>query len=69
VSRRDGGDIVTSVRRAKGRPAVSVALLSTGVVVVTAGMATTHMFVMAVGVLAIVIGWLAAASTTPSSSS
>lgn len=48
---------------------MSVALLSTGVVVVTAGMATTHMFLMVVGVLAILIGWLAAASTTPSSSS
>lgn len=61
--------MVASVRREKGRPAVSVALLGTGVIVVTAGLATTHMLVMVVGVLAILVGWLAAASTTPSSSS
>ena len=57
------------VRRGKGRPAVSVALLCTGVVVVTAGLATTHMLVMAAGVVAILGGWLTAAGITPSSSS
>jgi hypothetical protein len=44
-------------------------LLSTGVVVVTAGLATTHMIVMAAGVVAILVGWLAAAGITASSSS
>jgi hypothetical protein len=44
-------------------------LLSTGVVVVTAGLATTHMVVMAAGVVAILFGWLAAAGITASSSS
>jgi uncharacterized membrane protein HdeD (DUF308 family) len=61
--------MVAGVRGEKGRPAVSVALLSTGVVVVTAGLATTHMLVMAVGVVAILVGWLAAAGITASSSS
>ena len=50
-------------------PAVSVGLLSAGVVVVTAGLATTRTFVVAIGVLAILIGWLAAAGITPKSSS
>jgi len=40
---------------------VSVGLLGTGVVVVTAGVATADMPVMAAGVLAILAGWLAAA--------
>ena len=66
---RGGDAIVASVRHEKGRPAVSVGLLSAGVVVVTAGLATTRTFVMAIGVLAIVIGWLAAAGITPKSSS
>jgi hypothetical protein len=44
-------------------------LLSTGVVVVTAGLATTHMVVMAAGVVAILFGWLAAAGITANSSS
>ena len=57
------------MRRGKGRPAVSVALLSTGVVVVTAGLATTHMVVMAAGIVAILVGWLAASGITASSSS
>ena len=48
---------------------MSVGLLSAGVVVVTAGLATTRTFVMAIGVLAIVIGWLAAAGIAPKSSS
>jgi 4-amino-4-deoxy-L-arabinose transferase-like glycosyltransferase len=59
-SGHDGG-IVASVRREKGKAAVSVGLLGTGVIVVTAGVATTHMLVMALGVVAIVAGWLAAA--------
>jgi hypothetical protein len=58
--RHDGG-IVAGVRREKGRAVVSVGLLGTGVVVVTAGVATADMPVMAVGVLTILIGWLAAA--------
>ena len=61
--------MVAGVRGGKGRPAVAVAWLSTGVVVVTAGLATTHMLVMAVGVLAILVGWLAATGITASSSS
>jgi hypothetical protein len=49
--RHDGG-IVAGVRRGKGRAVVSVGLL---------GVATADMPVMAVGVLTILIGWLAAA--------
>ncbi len=69
MSPRRAAAIVAGVRRGKGRPAVSVALLSTGVVVVTAGLATTHMFVTAAGVVAILVGWLTAAGITASSSS
>jgi uncharacterized membrane protein HdeD (DUF308 family) len=46
---------------------LSVALMSIGVVVVSAGLATAHLAVTVVGVLVIVAGWLAptgAASTS-----
>ncbi|HEY3765035.1 MAG TPA: hypothetical protein VGL44_07735 [Gaiellales bacterium] len=42
------------------RSALSVALMSVGVIVVTAGLATTQLPVVAAGVAAIVAGWLAA---------
>jgi uncharacterized membrane protein HdeD (DUF308 family) len=49
------------MRHLTARPAVPVALLCAGVVVVTAGLATAHMSVTAAGVVAILAGWLAAA--------
>jgi uncharacterized membrane protein (Fun14 family) len=39
---------------------LSVALMSGGVVVVAAGLATAHLVVTVIGVLVIVAGWLAA---------
>lgn len=39
---------------------LSVALMSTGVVLVAVGLATAHLAVTVIGVLMIVAGWLAA---------
>lgn len=44
---------------------LSVALMSGGVVVVAAGLATAHLAVTVIGVLVIVAGWLAATGVTP----
>jgi 1,4-dihydroxy-2-naphthoate octaprenyltransferase len=44
---------------------LSVALMSGGVVVVAAGLATAHMAVTVIGVLVIVAGWLAATGIAP----
>jgi uncharacterized membrane protein HdeD (DUF308 family) len=49
------------MRSFTGRPAVPVALLCAGVVIVTAGLATAHISVTAAGVVAILVGWLTAA--------
>jgi hypothetical protein len=48
------------VSAAKRRAAGSVALLSAGVIVVTAGLATMRLALIGVGVVAFVGGWVAA---------
>ena len=55
------------MRRGIRNPAVSVALLGGGVLVATFGLATMHFAVIAVGVLAILTGWLAAAGSAEDS--
>jgi hypothetical protein len=57
------------VHRRTRSSAASVALLCTGVAVVAAGLATAHLSVVAAGVLVMLLGWLAAASTTAGPSS
>lgn len=54
------------VSRSKRRAAVSVALLSLGVVIVTGGLATMRLPLIAVGVVAIIGGWLTAAGVEAS---
>jgi hypothetical protein len=49
------------VSRAQRRAAGSVALLSVGVIVVTAGLATMRLFLIGLGVVAFVGGWVTAA--------
>lgn len=49
------------VSGSKRRAAVSVALLSLGVVIVTGGLATMRLALIAVGVVAIIGGWMTAA--------
>jgi hypothetical protein len=61
VLRPGTGRIVAGMRSGTRRSAASVALLCAGVAVVAAGLATTHLAMVAAGVLVIVVGWLAAA--------
>jgi hypothetical protein len=49
------------VSRAQRRAAGSVALLSVGVIVVTAGLATMRLSLIGLGVIAFVGGWVTAA--------
>jgi hypothetical protein len=53
------------VSRAKRRAAGSVALLSVGVIVVTAGLATMRLSLIGVGVVAFVGGWVTATGVEP----
>ena len=54
--------IVEAVDRRASSSAASVALLCTGVVIVAVGLATSHLSMVAAGVLVIVLGWVAATS-------
>jgi hypothetical protein len=53
------------VSRAQRRAAGSVALLSVGVIVVTAGLATMRLSLIGLGVVAFVGGWVTAAGVEP----
>lgn len=64
MPRPAAGHIVHGVHRRTRSSAASVALLCTGVAIVAVGLATSHLSMVAAGVLVIVLGWVAAASAT-----